>query len=322
MASVDIGKKLKDARLQKDMSLDELQQITKTQKRYLVAIEENDFDSMPGTFYIRAFIRQYASAVGLDGNELVAIYDGKEETQNPDQVSEEEFMKESRTQIYDSNNKLAKLINSLPAIIFSLIGLTITIIVLYITWENRNALPVIESPDIEVTSIPSSITSESTIASSETQESTVVESSSSTTESSSSAEQPIMFSRDADYNGNVVMTAMNLPATTALKLGFTGKDAACWVGITAPDSSVTTTGGYFFQGTVNPGQTQETELPVGTSRIYINLGAAQNMEMTLDGKKIDFNPDKTITGSRTVTIYFDYTQQETGISTDETIEVT
>lgn len=298
------------------MSLDELQQITKTQKRYLVAIEENDFDSMPGTFYIRAFIRQYASAVGLDGNELVAIYDGKEETLNPEQAPEGELMKESRTQIYDSNNKLTKFINSLPAIIFSLIGLTITIIVLYITWENRNALPVIESPEIEVTSIPSSSTSESTVVSSETQESTVVESSS-TTESSSSTEQPITFSRDADYNGNVVMTAMNLPQTTALKISFTAKDAACWVGITAPDSSVTTTGGYFFQGTVNPGQTQETELPIGTSRIYINLGAAQNMEMTLDGQKVEFNPDTTITGSRTVTLYFDYTQQET----DETVEV-
>lgn len=320
MASVDIGKKLKDARLQKDMSLDELQQITKTQKRYLVAIEENDFDSMPGTFYVRAFIRQYASAVGLDGNELVAIYDGKEGELTQEQAPKEEVMKESRTQIYDSNNKLTKVINSLPAIIFSLIGLTITIIVLYITWENRNALPVIDSPNIEVTSIPSSITSESTTESSETQESTVTESSS-TTESSSSETPPITFSRDADYSGNVVMTAMNLPETTALKLSFTAKDAACWVGITAPDSTTTTTGGYFFQGTVNPGQTQETELPIGTSRIYLNLGAAQNLEMTLDGQKIDFNPGKTITGSKTVTIYFDYTQQSTDISTDETVEV-
>ena len=30
--------------------------------------------SMPGSFYVRAFIKQYAEAVGLDADEMLSLY--------------------------------------------------------------------------------------------------------------------------------------------------------------------------------------------------------------------------------------------------------
>ncbi|MBK3494321.1 helix-turn-helix domain-containing protein [Viridibacillus sp. YIM B01967] len=70
----ELGTRLKEARLSKGYSLDDLQEITKIQKRYLSAIEEGNYSIMPGTFYVRAFIKQYAEAVDLSADELLETY--------------------------------------------------------------------------------------------------------------------------------------------------------------------------------------------------------------------------------------------------------
>lgn len=70
----ELGNRLKEARLSKGFSLDDLQEKTKIQKRYLSAIEEGNYAVMPGTFYVRAFIKQYAEAVDLDAHELLETY--------------------------------------------------------------------------------------------------------------------------------------------------------------------------------------------------------------------------------------------------------
>ena len=54
--------------------MDDLQSITKIQKRYLSGIENEDYSMMPGSFYVRAFIKQYAEAVGLDPDEMLSMY--------------------------------------------------------------------------------------------------------------------------------------------------------------------------------------------------------------------------------------------------------
>jgi len=62
----ELGQTLREAREAKGLSLDDLQEITKIQKRYLSAIEEGDYAQLPGEFYTRAFIKNYAEAVDLD----------------------------------------------------------------------------------------------------------------------------------------------------------------------------------------------------------------------------------------------------------------
>ncbi|WP_411955505.1 helix-turn-helix domain-containing protein [Alkalibacillus sp. S2W] len=68
---MEVGERLKEAREAKGLTIEQLAQETKIQKRYLSAIEEHDWSTLPGNFYIRAFVREYANAVGLNGEELL-----------------------------------------------------------------------------------------------------------------------------------------------------------------------------------------------------------------------------------------------------------
>ncbi|MDT0122339.1 helix-turn-helix domain-containing protein [Paenibacillus sp. RRE4] len=67
----ELGQQLREARLQKGMSLDDVQEMTKIRKRYLEAIEAGDYKVLPGSFYVRAFIKTYAETVGLNADELL-----------------------------------------------------------------------------------------------------------------------------------------------------------------------------------------------------------------------------------------------------------
>ncbi|MFJ7933206.1 helix-turn-helix domain-containing protein [Sporosarcina sp. NPDC096371] len=81
-----LGDRLKEARTAKGFTLDDLQSITKIQKRYLLGIESEDYSMMPGSFYVRAFIKQYAEAVGLNPDEMLDMY----KDMTPTLTSEEE----------------------------------------------------------------------------------------------------------------------------------------------------------------------------------------------------------------------------------------
>jgi len=70
----ELGTLLKTARQEKGLSLDDVQEQTKIRKRYLEALEEGDFNVLPGKFYIRAFIKNYAECVGLDAEEVLKHY--------------------------------------------------------------------------------------------------------------------------------------------------------------------------------------------------------------------------------------------------------
>lgn len=70
----DLGQLLKKARMERKITLDDLSETTKIRKAYLEAIEEGNFKMLPGNFYVRAFIKSYAEAVGLDPGEVLRLY--------------------------------------------------------------------------------------------------------------------------------------------------------------------------------------------------------------------------------------------------------
>ncbi|QHW30003.1 helix-turn-helix domain-containing protein [Paenibacillus rhizovicinus] len=84
----DLGALLKKAREQRNLSLDDIQDLTKIRKRYLEAIEEGDYSVLPGSFYVRAFVKNYAESVGLDAEEVLRLYNKEIPSNVPEQVIE------------------------------------------------------------------------------------------------------------------------------------------------------------------------------------------------------------------------------------------
>jgi cytoskeleton protein RodZ len=69
-----IGPTLRDARNRRKLDLPEVEDAIKIRIRYLQAIENEEWDVLPGGAYTRGFIRTYASYLGLDGDRLVDDY--------------------------------------------------------------------------------------------------------------------------------------------------------------------------------------------------------------------------------------------------------
>ncbi|UOQ47811.1 DUF4115 domain-containing protein [Gracilibacillus caseinilyticus] len=69
-----IGERLKEERERQNMTLQDVQTMTKIQVRYLDAIEQERFNVMPGSFYVRAFIKEYATILGINPDELMEEY--------------------------------------------------------------------------------------------------------------------------------------------------------------------------------------------------------------------------------------------------------
>ena len=64
--AANVGARLREAREARNMELRDIASTTKISIGALEALEQNDFDPLPGGIFTRAFVRAYASEVGLD----------------------------------------------------------------------------------------------------------------------------------------------------------------------------------------------------------------------------------------------------------------
>ena len=69
-----IGDKLKGQRESKGFSVEQVARDTNIAKRYLEALEAEDFSVFPGDPYLIGFLRNYADYLGIDPDEMITLY--------------------------------------------------------------------------------------------------------------------------------------------------------------------------------------------------------------------------------------------------------
>jgi transcriptional regulator with XRE-family HTH domain len=70
----DIGESLREARMRARIDISEIEAQTKIRAKYLRALENEEWDLLPGPTYVKSFLRTYAEALDLDAKLLVDEY--------------------------------------------------------------------------------------------------------------------------------------------------------------------------------------------------------------------------------------------------------
>jgi cytoskeletal protein RodZ len=68
------GKKLTEARVARGLEFDQVSRETNITRRYLEALEREDFSVFPGEPYLLGFLRNYCEYLGLNSNEIIGAY--------------------------------------------------------------------------------------------------------------------------------------------------------------------------------------------------------------------------------------------------------
>ena len=279
----DLGTRLKEARVAKGYSLEDLQEATKIQKRYLSSIEEGDFSAMPGSFYARAFIKRYAEAVDL----------------NPDEVLERHKSELPMAAEEDSRNKLAsptpsrrrtmskrtsnQLGEAMPKIIVALFIIVIFSIVVFF-YQNLPSNTPEEDLGAE-TSVPyegttgdeaEGVVEEEEEAEEEAVEEEVVE--------EEPAEEPASLEA-VETTGETSTFTWTGPENRELEIEASG---ASWV--TALDENQEE---LLSEARVLQADESETLDLSDVSQVWIRIGATEYITLTLNGEEIEYTQDLT-----------------------------
>jgi cytoskeleton protein RodZ len=71
---VAIGERLREARMRQKIDIAEVESATKIRAKYLRALENEEFGLLPGTTFVKTFMRTYAEYLGLDAQLLIEEY--------------------------------------------------------------------------------------------------------------------------------------------------------------------------------------------------------------------------------------------------------
>ncbi len=79
----EIGDTLRERRIGEGIDVQQVEDATKIRAKYLRALENEEFDLLPGPAYVKSFLRTYADHLGVDGRHLVDVYRNEYERSDP-----------------------------------------------------------------------------------------------------------------------------------------------------------------------------------------------------------------------------------------------
>ena len=271
MRKKTIGEVLRLARINQGLSLEELHRKTDIQLDLLEALETDEFDKLPSTFYARSFLRKYAWAVELDEHIVLDAYDsGSMITYEEVDVDEIELSGRRR-----SNRKKNSF---LPLFYFILLSLSILIFVTYYVWNYIQTQPTAPAT-----------ASYSVVSSTSTSSSEISSSNQSASSSSSSEASSVIISGQGD-----TIAAEYKTSKDSVELQFSVTDATSWISVSDTDLA----GGV----TLEPNNKTAKTTISKNNPVTITLGVVKGVTVKVDNQEIDTSKLAGETGWITLTL--------------------
>lgn len=282
-----LGDRLKAARTEKGYTLDDLQEITKIQKRYLADIEVEQFDSMPGAFYVRAFIKQYAEAVDVDPEEALALY-----RQSAGKIEQEEETIQS-TALSDRVSKRSRASSSqlneyIPKLIVILFIVLVVAVIYFLKIQGESSKQQeLGKEDEPITFVDEEVPKDDSIKTPEATDEEVEEEESVLEEESTDKEvtQTLTHTSITGQNSTYMLAG---PDKVALEIRTTGDS---WIGVT--DSNGVERMPEPRKADVYTAGEAVTLDVSDTESIRIRVGRTESTEIYINGERLNYESDRT-----------------------------
>lgn len=283
----ELGNRLKEARLAKGMSLDDLQTATKIQKRYLVGIEEGNYSVMPGKFYVRAFIKQYAEVVGLHPEELFEEFKSDIPTAMNEDIPEKLSRVQTRKDISGGTSKFFEILPKVLIAVF-VVGVFAVVYYFYEQFSGNNATDPAEPENTPSVNVENNLP-EDTDENNGSDENEAEDGTGEDAEQEEPVEEPVEEPEPpaqevtvAETNGQYTTYELKNTDKFELKLVSTGET---WVNIkNGKDYS-------FFQGMLVAGDeansTKTVDLTKEEAAVLV-IGNSSNTEIYINDEKIEY----------------------------------
>lgn len=273
MRKKTIGEVLRLSRINQGLSLEELQRATDIQISLLEALEADDFDKLPSTFYARSFLRKYAWAVELDERIILDAFDsGSMITYEEVDVDEIELSGRRRT-----NRKKRTL---LPLFYFILFSVLILTFVSYYVWSYIQTQP--GTPSTGSYSLVNSTTTSTTSKLSGHDQTT-------TTAPSTSEANSVTISGEGDTISVAYKTSKDVA-----ELQLSVSDTISWISVSDTDL----VGGV----TLSPNNKLAKTTISKDTPVTITLGVVKGVTLKIDNQEIDTSKLTSQTGWITLTL--------------------
>lgn len=297
----ELGNYLKEKREEKGISLEELQAITKIQRRYLVGIEEGNYSLIPGPFYVRAFIKQYVEAIGLSPEEIFEQF----KNDIPVSIKEDNPVNLSRVKSRSTFSSNSKWLEFLPKVLIGLfvIGIIVIIYFFVVSYKNPSSPNTEVKPDTNVTILdngalnnPTPPTTDNTPSTNETDNS---EETDKLDQPEPEVVQQLLFEQTV---GNKSYFDLSNTNKFELEVGTIGQS---WV-------SVKNGKNYnFFEGTLS--NSSEIKSKVfdfsNEEEIVIIIGRPSETTITINGEVVDLSAITTGSGRHDLVIRYSTNEQ-------------